>query len=118
MGQGVYTGLAMLIAEELDADWNSVRVEPAPAAEIYKHPQFGVQSTGGSTSITKRIRSVSAGRRHGSSHANRRGRAALAGARPGNVARKQVRRCTTPAVAALRSVSWQAQLRQWRRRRM
>lgn len=51
MGQGIYTGLALLIAEELDADWNSVRVEAAPAADIYKHPQFGVQSTGGSTSI-------------------------------------------------------------------
>ncbi len=51
MGQGIYTGLAMLIAEELDVDWNSIRVEPAPAAEVYKHPQFGSQSTGGSTSI-------------------------------------------------------------------
>ena len=51
MGQGIYTGLALLVAEELDADWNRVKVEAAPAAEIYKHPQFGVQSTGGSTSI-------------------------------------------------------------------
>lgn len=51
MGQGIYTGLALLVAEELDADWNSVKVEAAPAADIYKHPQFGVQSTGGSTSI-------------------------------------------------------------------
>ena len=51
MGQGIYTGLALLIAEELDADWNSVRVEAAPVADVYKHPQFGIQSTGGSTSI-------------------------------------------------------------------
>lgn len=51
MGQGIYTGLALLVAEELDADWDSVRVEPAPAADVYKHPWIGIQSTGGSTSI-------------------------------------------------------------------
>jgi len=51
MGQGVYTGLPMLIAEELDADWSNLRIEPAPAAKEYAHPWFGVQGTGGSTSI-------------------------------------------------------------------
>ena len=51
MGQGVYTGLPMLVAEELDADWQTVRIEPAPAAREYAHPWFGVQGTGGSTSI-------------------------------------------------------------------
>ncbi len=51
MGQGIYTGLAMLVAEELDADWNAMRVEPAPAAEIYKHTEWGTQTTGGSSSI-------------------------------------------------------------------
>jgi isoquinoline 1-oxidoreductase beta subunit len=51
MGQGIYTGFPMLIAEELDADWSSVRIEPAPAAKEYAHPWFGVQGTGGSTSI-------------------------------------------------------------------
>ncbi len=51
MGQGVWTGLAMLIAEELDADWSKIRVEHAPAAPVYGHTAFGIQMTGGSTSI-------------------------------------------------------------------
>lgn len=50
MGQGIWTGLAMLIAEELDADWSKVRVEHAPAAPAYAHTVFGMQMTGGSTS--------------------------------------------------------------------
>src|SRR3981189_797476 len=32
MGQGTYTGLPTLVAEELDADWSQIRVEGAPAA--------------------------------------------------------------------------------------
>ncbi|WP_158046126.1 xanthine dehydrogenase family protein molybdopterin-binding subunit [Skermanella pratensis] len=53
MGQGVYTGLATLVAEELDADWSQVRVEGAPAdASLYNNLAFGpVQGTGGSSSI-------------------------------------------------------------------
>jgi isoquinoline 1-oxidoreductase subunit beta len=50
MGQGVWTGLAMLIAEELDCDWSKVRSEHAPAAPAYAHTGFGMQMTGGSTS--------------------------------------------------------------------
>src|SRR5437870_8768429 len=50
MGQGIWTGLAMLIAEELDCDWTKVRVEHAPSAPIYAHPFFGMMATGGSTS--------------------------------------------------------------------
>jgi len=49
MGQGIWTGLAMLIAEELDCDWSKIRVEHAPAAPVYAHPAFGMQMTGGST---------------------------------------------------------------------
>jgi isoquinoline 1-oxidoreductase beta subunit len=51
-GQGVFTSMAMLVAEELDADWSKVRARHAPAAPIYAHPQFGIQMTGGSTSIS------------------------------------------------------------------
>ena len=50
MGQGVWTTLPMLVAEELGCDWAKVRVEEAPAAPVYAHPAFGMQMTGGSTS--------------------------------------------------------------------
>ena len=51
-GQGIHTGLATILAEELDADWTQVRVEPAPADRtLYKNLQFGSQATGGSNSI-------------------------------------------------------------------
>jgi len=50
MGQGAYTSMAMLIAEELDADWTKISVEAAPAAQAYAHTAFGMQMTGGSTS--------------------------------------------------------------------
>jgi isoquinoline 1-oxidoreductase subunit beta len=51
-GQGIHTGLATILAEELDADWAQVRVEPAPADRVlYKNLQFGSQMTGGSNSI-------------------------------------------------------------------
>ncbi len=50
MGQGIYTGLAMIVAEELDADWKQVRVEAAPVDPIYNHTVYGAQITGGSTS--------------------------------------------------------------------
>ncbi len=51
-GQGVSTALPMLIAEELDCDWNKVRAELAPAAEVYADPNFGIQMTGGSNSVS------------------------------------------------------------------
>jgi isoquinoline 1-oxidoreductase beta subunit len=49
MGQGIWTALPMLIAEELDCDWSSIRVEHAPATQAYAHTAFGIQATGGST---------------------------------------------------------------------
>ena len=50
MGQGVWTSLPMVLAEELDSDWANVRAEHAPAAPAYAHTAFGMQMTGGSTS--------------------------------------------------------------------
>ena len=50
-GQGVFTSLPMLLAEELDCSWSKVRAEHAPAAQVYAHPSFGIQMTGGSDSI-------------------------------------------------------------------
>jgi isoquinoline 1-oxidoreductase subunit beta len=52
-GQGAYTGLATILAEELDADWERVCVESAPADErLYNNLFFGpIQATGGSTCI-------------------------------------------------------------------
>ncbi|MEZ5465319.1 MAG: xanthine dehydrogenase family protein molybdopterin-binding subunit [Lysobacteraceae bacterium] len=52
MGQGVWTTLPMLIAEELDADWTKIAVEHAPADQAYAHVGFGTMATGGSTSTS------------------------------------------------------------------
>src|SRR5512143_2310465 len=53
MGQGTYTGLATILAEELDADWETVRIDGAPAdARRYNHLFWGpAQGTGGSTAM-------------------------------------------------------------------
>lgn len=53
MGQGSYTGLCTIVAEELDADWAQVRAEGAPAnAALYNNLAWGkAQGTGGSTAI-------------------------------------------------------------------
>jgi isoquinoline 1-oxidoreductase beta subunit len=52
MGQGVYTSLPMLIAEELEVDWSKISIEAAPVSPEYYHTQWGpIQGTGGSTSV-------------------------------------------------------------------
>ena len=51
MGQGVLTAIPMLVAEELDADWAKVGVEQAPVDKAFNNPVFGMQATGGSTSV-------------------------------------------------------------------
>ena len=49
MGQGIWTSLPMLVAEELDADWSKIKVQHAKAAPVYAHTTIGLQMTGGST---------------------------------------------------------------------
>jgi isoquinoline 1-oxidoreductase beta subunit len=51
MGQGIQTGLAMLVAEELEIAPEAMRVVAAPADRAYDNPQFHVQLTGGSSSM-------------------------------------------------------------------
>lgn len=50
-GQGVQTGLPMILAEELDADWSLVRSRNGSNDIAYQDPLFGMHLTGGSTSI-------------------------------------------------------------------
>ncbi len=51
-GQGPFTGLATLVAEELDADWTQMRAEHAPSnPALYKNFMLGMQGTGGSSAI-------------------------------------------------------------------
>ena len=51
MGQGVYTAIPMLLAEELECDWARIQVEMAPANKAYTNPLIGQQLTGGSTAV-------------------------------------------------------------------
>ena len=52
MGQGVMTSMPMLLAEELDADWNNIKTEWVPADPKYGNPNFGgAQLTAGSNSV-------------------------------------------------------------------
>jgi isoquinoline 1-oxidoreductase subunit beta len=67
MGQGIYTALAMILADELDADLAKVSLEHAPPSDkLYANPVFGLQATGGSTSVRgfwKPLRTAAAGAR-------------------------------------------------------
>lgn len=51
MGQGVYTAMPMLVAEELEVDLNRIQIENAPSGKDYVDPLLGIQATGGSTSV-------------------------------------------------------------------
>jgi isoquinoline 1-oxidoreductase subunit beta len=52
MGQGVYTALPMILAEELDADFAQITLEHAPPSDkLYGNPMFGIQATGNSNSV-------------------------------------------------------------------
>ena len=69
MGQGTHTGLATLVAEELDAAWSQIRVEAAPAnPALYNNLFWGpMQGTGGSTAMAnsfEQMRKAGAAARH------------------------------------------------------
>src|SRR4030095_1165157 len=52
MGQGVYTSIAMILAEEMDASFDKIALEHAPPNDkLYANPIFGIQATGNSNSI-------------------------------------------------------------------
>jgi isoquinoline 1-oxidoreductase beta subunit len=52
MGQGIYTALSMILADELDAPFDNVTAIAAPPDDkLYKNPVFGFQAAGGSTSV-------------------------------------------------------------------
>ena len=80
MGQGIYTSISMILAEELDADWAQVMLEHAPPNDkLYANPIFGIQVTGNSNSIRafwKPLRMAGAG---GARDAGAGGGAAMAG---------------------------------------
>lgn len=50
MGQGIWTTLPMILAEELDADWNTIKVMHSGVDKDYNHTVYGIQITGGSSS--------------------------------------------------------------------
>ena len=65
MGQQAHTGQAMLVSEELEADWETIQVTTAPVHSEYKRGSSG-QGTGGSSSIMdwwEKLRHVGAGTR-------------------------------------------------------
>jgi CO/xanthine dehydrogenase Mo-binding subunit len=52
MGQGTYTSLPMLVAEELEVDVDTIAIEHSPADDkLYVNPAIGIQMTGGSKSV-------------------------------------------------------------------
>jgi len=89
MGQGTYTSLPMLIAEELEVDVDKVAIEHAPADDkVYVNPAIGVQMTGASKSIRGFLRPAAPSRCNGAHHAGDGGRAALEG-RPVHLWRRE-----------------------------
>lgn len=66
-GQGTHAGLAAIVAEELDADWTTIKVEQSSAnIKVYANLLMGAQGTGGSTAIANswmQLRKAGAGAR-------------------------------------------------------
>ena len=66
MGQGTLTGLAQMVAEELECDWSKVTTEyPTPGQSVARKRVWGDFSTGGSRGIRDVARVRPQGRRHG-----------------------------------------------------
>ena len=87
MGQGTYTSLSMILAEELDAEWRRVNVEHAPPDEtLYANPMLGIQATGNSNSDTGILDAFAPSRRH-CSRVPPRGRGASLGCSGGRMQR-------------------------------
>ena len=79
MGQGVYTSISMVLAEELDADFSSVALEHAPPSDkLYGNPLFGIQATGNSNSVRAWWPALAHCRRGGARHAGPGRRATMA----------------------------------------
>jgi isoquinoline 1-oxidoreductase beta subunit len=58
MGQGVLTSLPQIIVEELDGDWSKVRIEQAPVGPEYVNLAYGIQATGGSSSVRSSMQAL------------------------------------------------------------
>jgi isoquinoline 1-oxidoreductase beta subunit len=59
MGQGIHTGLAMIVAEQLDVAPSRLRVENAPVDAAFNHPNLNIQMTGGSNSTVTTFEAAS-----------------------------------------------------------
>ena len=91
MGQGTLTGLAQLVAEELECDWSKVTTEyPTPGENVARKRVWGDFSTGGSRGIRDSHEYVRQGRRRGARDADPR-RGAWLGVPPAEVQRRQQR---------------------------
>ena len=90
MGQGVRTGMPMIVADELEADWKRVRVVQAPGDE----KRFGNQDTDGSRSTRHFFEPDAPLRRGGADHARGGGRRAVERAGRARWRRRTTRSCT------------------------
>ncbi|GIT53833.1 MAG: hypothetical protein Ct9H300mP16_09930 [Pseudomonadota bacterium] len=81
MGQGAHTGQAMLLAEQLEADWDTIEVVTAPVGSEYGNKKFlNHQVTGGSSSVTAWWDELSEVGAPDPRNVGQGGRAAMAGA--------------------------------------
>jgi isoquinoline 1-oxidoreductase/isoquinoline 1-oxidoreductase beta subunit len=58
MGQGTTTGLTTLLAEELEVEPSEIVIKYAPVDSVYRNPDYGLQMTGGSNSISSSWRQI------------------------------------------------------------